>query len=134
MSSPQVQVSDWSAIVPCLIIKGSALPADPKIQKNKHYEKYKNENLQKLIILEGFMQNGLQNRNQRIFLRRKWCVKIDFQHFLKNYDFWPWYVNFLTLESLWFSGFEALGLCSNDFAKWKASDFISQTQNRYQKV
>ena len=36
---------------------------------------------QKLIILEGFMQNGLQNRNQRIFLRRTSCVKIDFRHF-----------------------------------------------------
>ena len=45
-------------------------------------EQYKNENLQKLIILEGFMQNGLQNRNQRIFLRRTSCVKIDFRHFL----------------------------------------------------
>ncbi len=28
---------------------------------------YKNENIQKLIILEGSMQNGFQNRNQRIF-------------------------------------------------------------------
>ena len=47
-------------------------------------KKYKNENLQKLIILEGFMQNGLQNRNQRIFLRRTSCVKIDFRHFVKK--------------------------------------------------
>ena len=47
----------------------------------KNMKKYKNENLQKLIILEGFMQNGLQNRNQRIFLRRTSCVKIDFRHF-----------------------------------------------------
>ena len=31
----------------------------------KNMKDYKNENLQKLIILEGFMQNGLQNRNQR---------------------------------------------------------------------
>ena len=30
------------------------------------------------------MQNGFQNRNQRIFLRRTSCVKIDVQHFLKN--------------------------------------------------
>ena len=29
---------------------------------------HKNEILQKLIILEEFMQNGLQNRNQRIFV------------------------------------------------------------------
>ena len=48
---------------------------------------YKNENLQKLISLEGFMQNGFQNRNQRNFLRIKSCVKIDFRHFFKNYDF-----------------------------------------------
>ena len=66
-------------------LKGSALPADPKIQKNMN--KYKNENLQKLIILEGFMQNGFQNRNQRIFLRRTSCVKIGFRHFLKKLIF-----------------------------------------------
>ena len=48
---------------------------------------YKNENLQKLIILEGFMQNGFQNRNQRIFLRRTSCIKIDFRHFLENLKF-----------------------------------------------
>ena len=53
----------------------------------KIMKKYKNENLQKLIILEGFMQNGLQNRNQRIFLRRTSCVKIDFRHFLKEFRF-----------------------------------------------
>ena len=50
-------------------------------------KKYKNENLQKLIILEGFMQNGFQNRNQRIFLRGTPCVKIDFRHFLKIFRF-----------------------------------------------
>ena len=51
-------------------------------------KKYKNENLQKLIILEGFMQNGLQNRNQRIFLRIKSCVNIDFLYsFEKNMIF-----------------------------------------------
>ena len=53
----------------------------------KNMNKYENVNLQKLIILEGFMQNGLQNRNQRIFLRRTSCVKIDFRHFLKNLKF-----------------------------------------------
>ena len=53
----------------------------------KNMKIYKNENLQKLIILEGFMQNGLQNRNQRIFLRRTSCVKIDFRHVLKILSF-----------------------------------------------
>ena len=37
----------------------------------KNMKKYKNGNLQKLIILEGFMQNGYYHRNQRIFLRMK---------------------------------------------------------------
>ena len=46
-------------------------------------KKYKNENIQKLIFLEGFMQNGLRNRNQRNFLRRTSCVKIDFRHFFR---------------------------------------------------
>ena len=50
-------------------------------------KKYKNVNLQKLIVLEGFMQNGFQYRNQRIFLRIESCVKIDVQHFLKNLKF-----------------------------------------------
>ena len=38
-------------------------------------------NFKKLIILEGFKQNGYYHRNQRIFLRIKSCVKIDFRHF-----------------------------------------------------
>ena len=50
---------------------------DPKQGNNDKYEKYKNENIQQLIILEGFMQNGLQHRNQNISLRIKSCVKID---------------------------------------------------------
>ena len=45
---------------------------------------YKHENLQKLIILEGFMQNDLQNRNQRIFLRIKSCVKIVVRHLFEK--------------------------------------------------
>ena len=84
-------VAKWnsSKIIILVIIKGSALPADPKTRKNETYEKkQKNENLQKLIILEGFMQNGLQNRNQHNFLRIKSCVKINFRHsFEKKYDF-----------------------------------------------
>ena len=39
-------------------------------------KRYKNVNLQKLIVLEGFMQNGHYHRNQRIFLRIKYCDKI----------------------------------------------------------
>ena len=42
---------------------------------------------QKHVILEGFKQNGHYHRNQRIFLRIKSCVKIDFRHFLNKYDF-----------------------------------------------
>ena len=53
----------------------------------------KNENHQKLIILEGFSQNGYHHLFQRIFLRIIAPVKIDFRHFFE-YDF------FLTLESL----------------------------------
>ena len=36
--------------------------------QNKKMQKYKSENHQKLIILKGFMENGLQIRNQRVFL------------------------------------------------------------------
>ena len=44
----------------------------------------KNENCQKLIIFEGFRQNGLQIRIQRNFLRIPTPVKIDFRHFFEN--------------------------------------------------
>ena len=88
MPVPTVRDLDQQDNHDYLLDKGSALPADPKIQtKNETYEKSKNENLQKLIILEGFMQNGFQNRNQRIFLRRTSYVKIGFRHFLKNLKF-----------------------------------------------
>ena len=63
------------------------MPPTPKIEKMKNMKISKNENLQKLIILEGFMQNGLQNRNQRNFLRRTSCVKTYFRHFLKVLKF-----------------------------------------------
>ena len=53
----------------------------------KNMKIYKNENLQKLIILEGFMQNGLQNRNQRIFLRRTSCVKSYFRYLFDIFRF-----------------------------------------------
>ena len=44
-------------------------------------KKYKNENLQQLIILEGFSQNGHHHRIQRIFVRIIAPVKIYFRLF-----------------------------------------------------
>ena len=58
----------------------------PKYKKYKKYKNFKNcQNgyLQKLVILEGFMQNGHHHRNQRSLLRIVALVKIDFQHFPK---------------------------------------------------
>ena len=52
-----------------------------------------NGNRQKHYMLEGFSQNGLQIRIQRIFLRISTPVKIIFRHFFEN-------VILLTLESL----------------------------------
>ena len=49
--------------------------------------RYKNENVKKLIMLEGFMQNGHYHRNQRIFLRIVSCVKIVFRYVLKKLIF-----------------------------------------------
>ena len=47
-------------------------------KKYKNAKNVKNENCQKLIIFEGFRQNGLQIRIQRNFLRISTPVKIDF--------------------------------------------------------
>ena len=47
----------------------------------------KNENHQKLIILEGFSQNGYHHLFQRIFLRIIAPVKIGFRHFFNNIIF-----------------------------------------------
>ena len=59
--------------------------ADPQNEtKMQKYEKCKNENRQKLVILEGFGQNGLQIRIQRNFLRISTPVKIIFRHFFEN--------------------------------------------------
>ena len=55
------------------------------MKKCKNIKNVKNENRQKLIILEGFRQNGLQIRIQRNFLRISTPVKIDFRHFFENY-------------------------------------------------
>ena len=52
-------------------------------QKMNHIKLMKNENHQKLIILEGFSQNGLHIWIQRIFLHITAWSKIDFRHFLK---------------------------------------------------
>ena len=53
----------------------------------KNIKNEKNENHQKLIILEGFSQNGLQILIQRTFLHITAWSKIDFRHFLKIYVF-----------------------------------------------
>ena len=60
------------------------MPPAPTYKKNKNIKNMKNENCQKLIILEGFRQNGLQIRIQRNFLRISTPVKIDFRHFFEN--------------------------------------------------
>ena len=46
--------------------------------KVKQYKLCQNEHLPEYVILEGFRQNGLQIRNQRIFLHIVAPVKIDF--------------------------------------------------------
>ena len=57
---------------------------EEKYKKSKNVKNDKNENRQKLIILEGFRQNALQIRIQRNFLRISTLVKIDFRHFFEN--------------------------------------------------
>ena len=63
------------------------MPPTQKCRKMQKYENIKNENCQKLIIFEGFRQNGLQIRIQRNFLRISTPVKIDFGHFFENDTF-----------------------------------------------
>ena len=73
----------------------------------KNMDKCQNEHLQKLVIFEGFSQNGHHHLFQRIFLRIIAPVKIVFRHFF-DYDIC------LTLESLKTvlnRCFEGLGLC-----------------------
>ncbi len=62
-------------------LRGSALPADPKIQKHAK------ENHQTLVNFEGFKPNRLQIRIQRKELRILIPVKIDFDDFFAFYDF-----------------------------------------------
>ena len=62
------------------------MPPTPQILKMQKYKKMsKDENRQKHVIIEGFSQNGLQIRIQRIFLRMSTPAKIDFRHFFE-YD------------------------------------------------
>ena len=61
------------------------MPPTQKMKKMKKSKTCQNENLQKLIILEGFSQNGHHHLFQRIFLRIIAPVKIDFQYFFE-YD------------------------------------------------
>ena len=63
------------------------MPPTPKYKKCKNIKNVKNENRQKLIIFEGFRQNGLQIRIQRNFLRISTPVKIIFRHFFENVIF-----------------------------------------------
>ena len=60
------------------------MPPTQKMKKMKTCKKCQNGNLQKLIILEGFSQNGHHHLFQRIFLRIIAPVKIDFQHFFEH--------------------------------------------------
>ena len=60
------------------------MPPTQKMNKNEKMKKCQNEHLQKLIILEGFRQNGYQIRIQRKKLRISALVNIYFEHFLKN--------------------------------------------------
>ena len=62
-------------------------PPPPAIIDLENLEDEINQNLnhQKLIILEGFSQNGYHHLFQRIFLRIIAPVKIDFRHFFE-YD------------------------------------------------
>ena len=58
------------------------MPPTPKnIEKCKNMKNVKNENRQKHDILEGFSQNGLQIRIQRIVLRILAPVQIIVRHF-----------------------------------------------------
>ena len=50
----------------------------------KQIKNVESEHNRKHVILEGFSQNGLQIRNQRIFLRIVAPVKIDFGHFFEK--------------------------------------------------
>ena len=62
----------------------AGLPSIPVPLCNAHGEANEKVNHKKLIIFEGFRPNGLQIRNQRIFLHRIAPVKIDFDDFGKN--------------------------------------------------
>ena len=73
----------------------------------QNYKNYKNENHQKLIIFEGFSQNGHHHLFQRIFLHIIAPVKIDFRHFFE-YDI---LLTFESLKTVLNLCFEGLGVC-----------------------
>ena len=110
--------------------KGSALPADPKIQQNESYETNVNQKIKKLILLEGFSKADFKFEISAFLYVGNHVPKLMFDFFGSKCQF----SSLKPLRNIWFCGFEALGLCSNDFSKRQASDFISQTQTRHQKV
>ena len=60
------------------------MPPTPKLNKYKKIKKCQNQFLQKYVILEGFRQNGTQNRIQCKKLRISALVKTYFEYLLKN--------------------------------------------------
>ncbi len=68
---------------------------------------YKHEYLQTLIVLEGFMQNGLQHRNQRFVYVRNHVLKLwDYAQtisYLRNFLTWkpPVVVKLVERSSRW---------------------------------
>ena len=72
-------MSNWKAKASCR--------RPNNIKKCKNMKNVKNENRHKLIILEGFRQNGLQIRIQRNFLRISTPVKIIFRHLFEHVIF-----------------------------------------------
>ena len=70
-------------------IPGAAVKKIPKISTSVTLtKKSQNENHQKLIIFEGFSQNGYHHLFQRIFLRIIALANINFRHFFGYDIFW----------------------------------------------
>ena len=92
---------------------GADLKAKASCRRPQKYKKWqkckkcKNENLQRLIILEGFMQNGYHHLFQRIFLHIIAPVKIIFRHFFRIWHF----LTFESLKTVLNQRFEVFGLC-----------------------
>ena len=60
------------------------MPPTPKIKQYKNIKRCKNKNRQKHVILQGFSQNGLQIRIQRICLHMLTLVKVFFRDLFEN--------------------------------------------------